>query len=114
MIKSLMSKLEAFERRDNGDLNDKSQAILASVSVQTETIISCKKCDFQVDDIYEFNGHRWKEHEDDEHGANMHDVKSMDVRPGESQTELLEEDSRDLVGFEYKFYDKNLQLKGIL
>ena len=111
MIKSLMSKLEAFERRENGDLNDKNRPILASVTVQTETILSCQKCDFQVNDIYEFYGHRWTEHEDDELGANMNDTKHMDVSHGDSQTEPPEEESMALNEFECNFCDENFTTK---
>ena len=50
-----------------------------SVSVQTETILSCTKCDYKINDIYEFDAHRWTEHEDDELGANSYGVEEMEV-----------------------------------
>ena len=47
-----------------------NSAIVESVSSQTDTVLACQKCDFKVKDIYEFYGHRWIEHEDEELGAN--------------------------------------------
>ena len=78
-IKMLESKLESVEKRACGDLK---HPISTSVSVQTDTILSCRQCDFQVDDIYEFYGHRWTEHEDDELGAK--DIEKMEVSHNES------------------------------
>ena len=48
MIRNLMSKLESFERRESGK---KNHPVSSSVSVQTETILSCQKYDFKVEDI---------------------------------------------------------------
>ena len=39
---------------------------LDSISTQTVTILSCHKCDYKIDDVYELDAHRWMEHEDDE------------------------------------------------
>ena len=65
------------------------------MSVQTETILSCQKFYYQVDDIYEFYGHRWTEHEDDELGVNMHNIENMEVEvsQNDSQNETSEKDS---------------------
>ena len=39
---------------------------MTTVSVNTDKIISCHHCDYTSDDVYEFDQHRWTEHEDDD------------------------------------------------
>ena len=63
-ITNLQIKVKELKQYDI--LNVKSSPHLESVSVQTDTILSCHKCDYQIDDIYEFDAHRWTEHNDGE------------------------------------------------
>ena len=93
-IKILESKLESVE---NGACGDLKHPISTSVSIQTDTILSCRQCNFQVNDIYEFYGHRWTEHEDDELGAK--DIEKMEVSHNESQDITLDKESRCLEEF---------------
>ena len=37
--------------------------------------LSCHKCDYKIDDVYELDAHRWIEHEDDEPDTNIHTVE---------------------------------------
>ena len=50
-----------------------------SVSTQTFRILSCHKCDFKVDDVYELDAHRWMEHEDDEPDTGIRTVDEENV-----------------------------------
>ena len=76
-----------------------------SVSVQTERIFSCHKCDFQVDDVYEFDMHRWTEHEDDDElDTRIH----VDVEKREASHNWSETNMND---FECNFCDKNFRTK---
>ena len=43
------------------------------------TILSCHKCEYKIDDVYELDAHRWKEHEDDEPDTNINTVEEERV-----------------------------------
>ena len=58
-IKLLEDKVALLEKKTNSVEFD-------SVSTQTVRILSCHKCDYKIDDVYELDAHRWIEHEDDE------------------------------------------------
>ena len=107
MIRNLMSKIESFESRESGE---KNHPLSSSVSVQTETILSYQKCDFKVEDIYEFYGHRWTEHEDEELDANMHNIEDMEVTQNDTQNES----EKGTKGLECNFCDDTFTTKRIL
>ena len=89
IIKALQSKLRISEGFDK-----------VSVSVQTERVFSCHKCNFEVDDVYEFDMHRWTDHEDDDEL----DSRSMDEEKREVSHHRSERDTND---FECNFCDDN-------
>ena len=41
--------------------------------------LSCHKCDYKIEDVYEFDAHRWMEHEDDEPDTSIHTVEEERV-----------------------------------
>ena len=64
IIKNLESKVIELEK--NESLRGRDSPLLTTVSVQTDKILSCHHCDYTSDDVYEFDQHRWTEHEDDD------------------------------------------------
>ena len=67
-IKQLENKLAHLE--------EKTKTVeFESISTQTVRILSCHKCDYKIDDVYELDAHRWIEHEDDEPDTNIHTVE---------------------------------------
>ena len=82
---------------------------METVSVQTDTKFVCHKCDYRVEDVYEFDAHRWIEHEDDDEldGGN-NDVVDMEV----SEHEIEEQRFKQcLEQFNCNLCDDNFQMK---
>ena len=72
--------------------------IVESVSSQTDTVLACQKCDVKVKDIYEFFGHRWTEHEDEELGANeLGDVGHDDEDQTLEENEVAAKNALNLI-----------------
>ena len=94
-------EIKVKELKEHGTLNVKSFPNLESVSVQTDTILSCLKCDYQVDDIYEFDAHRWTEHNDDED-------EEMEVIDNDIEVHKVEKCADD---FKCNFCDKHFKNK---
>ena len=64
---------------------------LESISTQTVRMLSCPKCNYKTDDVYELDAHRWMEHEDDEPETSIHTNEKDEVRPNEvSKKRLME------------------------
>ena len=71
---TLEEEINCF-KNENRQMNDtiktlKEKAVkhneTQSTAVQTEKMLACQKCDYTVNDVYEFDAHRWSEHEEDE------------------------------------------------
>ena len=95
VIESFQEKIDSLEFKLDElskfkDLNvhmnvDKLDTV--SISVQTDRIFSCHKCNYKADDVYEFDMHRWTEHEDeDELDTDNHKVhEEMEVSQHEHE-----------------------------
>ena len=59
-IKSLELKVKGLQEIAS---KDKDSPILESVSVQTDEIILCHKCDYEAEDRYDLDAHTWSVHE---------------------------------------------------
>ena len=93
VIRKLELKVTQLEERNGIEIPANSPRV-ESISSQTDTVLACQKYDFKVDDIYEFYGHRWTEHEDDELGANeVGDVGHDDHDQALEENEVIEKNA---------------------
>ena len=59
-IKNLEENVKSLQQQNMS--KPKESCKLSTVSVQTEEIILCHKCDYEADDIYELDAHTYSEH----------------------------------------------------
>ena len=62
LIKCLNDKVERLEHKESSKIWE-SKILPSSVSIQTEEIILCHKCDFEAEDKYELDAHTWELHD---------------------------------------------------
>ena len=102
IIKNLESKVIELEK--NESLRGRDSPLLTTVSVQTDKILSCHHCDYTSDDVYEFDQHRWTEHEDDD---NLDD----DFREREDKSYSDERKTKSFVDLLCNLCDEQFQAK---
>ena len=76
VIKTLELKVKGLQEISS---KAKDSPILESVSVQTDEIILCHKCDYEAEDRYELDAHTWSAHDDEsmevhDYGGEIHKV----------------------------------------
>ena len=71
-IKLLENELALFKQKTKS-------AELESLSTQTVRWLSCHKCDYTTEDVYELDAHRWMEHEDEDPDTSIYTVEEDQV-----------------------------------